>query len=161
MKNNKKFGAPKPIYKLRNPHKYLGDADNVVFRSSWERKAFDFCDNNPNVIAWGSEEIIIDYMKPVFSYTGQMTLKPARYFPDLYVEYVDKDGKFIKELIEIKPKKQTRASRARKYTTNLFENMAYAVNTAKWDAAKRWCAINGVLFSILTEDSLFSQKVNK
>lgn len=148
-------GGRKPRYKLRNPHKYLGDADNVIYRSTWEYTAFKFCDNNANVIAWGSEEIIIDYMKPVFNARGGLTTKPAKYYPDLYVEYVNKNGEYIKELIEIKPKKQTRASRARNFKTNFFENMVYIVNMAKWDAAQKWCTERGIKFSCVTEDSLF------
>lgn len=157
MRNNqsKQFGAKKPIYTLRNPHKYMGDADNVIFRSSWERSAFIMCDNNPHILLWGSEEIIIPYLKPVFGVTGQATTKMANYYPDLYVEYVNKAGIVVKELIEIKPKKQTKASRAKKYSTNFFENVAYAVNMAKWAAAKKWCEVRGVKFVILTEDELF------
>lgn len=156
MKNNlKSFGGKKPIYKLRNPHKYIGDPDNVVYRSTWELNAFKFCDNNRRVIAWSSEEIIIPYMKPVISSVGGMTTKLANYYPDIYIEYVNKNGELIKELVEIKPKKQTRASKARTYSTNLFENMTYAVNLAKWDAAKKWCAQRGIRFCVVTEDSLF------
>jgi hypothetical protein len=157
MRNNlaKSFGDKKPIYTLRNTHKYMGDCTNVIYRSTWERTAFQFCDNNPNILLWGSEEIIIDYMKPVFNANGGLTTKPAKYFPDLYVEYVNKKGDTIKELIEIKPKKQTKASKARKYETNFFENMTYIVNMAKWDAAERWCAPRGIKFCLVTEDSLF------
>ncbi len=156
MRNNSKnFGGKMPRYTLRNPHKYLGDPNNVIYRSTWEYNAFKFCDNNPNVIAWGSEEIVIDYMKPVFSASGGITLKPAKYYTDLYVEYVNKKGELVKELIEIKPKKQTRASRARNYATNFYENMVYMVNTAKWEAAKKWCEPRGIRFCVLTEESLF------
>jgi hypothetical protein len=156
MKNNlKNFGNKKPLYSLRNPHKYLGDADNIIFRSTWEYNAFKFCDNNPNVIAWGSEEIVIPYLKPVISHSGALSRKLAKYYPDLYVEYVNKKGDLVKELIEIKPKKQTRASKARNYATNFYENMTYMVNTAKWDAAKKWCDINGIKFCLLTENELF------
>lgn len=156
MKNNlKSFGGKKPQYTLRNPHKYMGDADNVIFRSTWERDAFKFCDNNKNILLWGSEEIIIPYMKPVFGPGGQLTTKLANYYPDLYVEYVNRKGDVVKELIEIKPKKQTQASRARKYATNFFENMTYAINMAKWDAAIRYCEPRGIKFCLMTEDSLF------
>lgn len=151
----KNFGGKKPRYTLRNPHKYLGNPDNVIYRSTWEHNAFKFCDNNRNVLAWGSEEIIIEYMKPVFGVGGKLTTKLARYYPDLYVEYINPKGEIVKELIEIKPKKQTRASKARNFSTNLFENMTYAVNTAKWAADKKWCEQRGVKFSIVTEDSLF------
>lgn len=156
MKNNlKSFSEKKPLYKLRNPHKYIGDPDNVIYRSTWELNVFKFCDNNKNVIAWSSEEIIIPYMKPVIDSSGMMKTKPANYYPDVYIEYVNKNGEVVKELLEIKPKKQTRASKARTYSTKLFENMTYAVNLAKWDAAKKWCMQRGIKFCIITEDSLF------
>lgn len=155
MINNKNFSGKKPRYTLNHPEKYLGDPNNVVYRSTWELNAFKFCDNNKHVLLWASEEIKIPYMKPVFNNLGRLTTKAAIYYPDLYVEYVNKSGELIKELIEIKPKKQTRASRARTYTTNLFENMAYMVNTAKWDAAKAWCKPRQVNFRLITEDSLF------
>lgn len=156
MRATKSFGGKKPKFELRNPHKYDGDVDNIVFRSTWEYNAFKFCDNNPNVLLWSSEEIAIPYMKPVFVSGGKLSTKLARYYPDLYVEYVNKNGDVMKELIEIKPKKQTRASRAKKYSTNFFENMTYMVNTAKWDAAKNWCKQHDIKFCIVTEDSLFN-----
>lgn len=151
----KQFGSKRTKYAVRNTHKYLGDPNNVVIRSSWEANTFAFCDNNQYVLAWCSEEIVIPYMKPVFGTNGTITYKPAKYFPDLYVEYVGKDGEVLKELIEIKPKKQTRASRARNYATNFYENMVYAVNTAKWNAARNWCQSRGIKFSIITEQKIF------
>ena len=155
INTSKSWGGKKPKYILRNPHKYMGDVDNVIFRSTWEANVFKFCDNNPNIIGWQAEEIIIQYMKPIFNAHGGLSTKIANYYPDLYVEYVNKQGELIKELMEIKPKNQTRASRAKKYTTVLFENMAYMVNMAKWDAAKRWCEPRGIKFCIVTEDSIF------
>lgn len=157
----KNLGDKKPSYVLRNPQKYIGDPDKVIARSTWETTAFEFCDNNPNILFWCSEEIKIPYIKPVLTSTGQMSSKLANYYPDLYVEYLTKDGQICKELIEIKPKKQTRASKARNYSTNLFENMAYTVNMAKWEAAKRWCTPRGITFFVLTEDSLFNRNKHK
>lgn len=156
---NKSWGGKKPKFVPRNPHKYLGDVDNILIRSTWEKEAFTFCDNNIHVIGWLSEEIIIPYFKPVFGIDGKIRYKKANYYPDLYVEYVDKNGVLLKELIEIKPKKQTRASRAKKYSTNLYENIVYAVNTAKWNAAEEWCKLRGISFKKVTEESLFRRKV--
>lgn len=156
MKMNKNFGGKKPVYTLRNPHKYTGNPNNVIFRSTWEYHAFKFCDNNPNIIKWGAEEIAIPYMKPIFTAGGKSSMKLANYYPDLYVEYVNKNGELNKELIEIKPKKQTKSSRAKNYATNFYENMTYMVNMAKWDAAKKWCAQRNIKFCIITEDALFS-----
>lgn len=135
-----------PLY----PEKYMGDSDNIIIRSSWELRVFEFCDKNPNILLWGSEEIAIPYMKPTLN--GP---KLAKYYPDLYVEYVDKDTNLIKELVEVKPEKFTRASRARKQETKNFENMQYIVNMAKFQAASNWCERNGIKFSILSEKNIF------
>lgn len=133
-----------------HPEKYIGDPDNIIIRSQWELRAFQFCDNNPNVVKWGSEEIAIPYMKP---FPGGY--KPANYYPDLYVEYIDREGNYKRELIEVKPEKFTRASRARKTETKAFENMQYIVNMAKFTAANHWCEKNGIKFTVMTEKSIF------
>lgn len=133
-----------------NTEKYMGDPDNIIIRSSWELRAFQFCDNNPNVLLWGSEEIIIPYMKP---FPGGM--KPARYYPDLYVEYINRSGELIKELIEVKPEKFTKASRARNPATKAFENSQYIVNMAKFTAADNYCKQKGIKFSVMSEKSIF------
>ncbi len=140
----------KKRYYPTHPEKYLGNPDEIIIRSSWELRVFQFCDNNENVLRWGSEEIAIPYMKP---FPGGF--KPARYFPDLYVEYMDRDGKLNRELIEIKPEKFTRASRARNGTTKMFENAQYVVNMAKFTAADNWCKKNGIKFSVVSEKSIF------
>ena len=140
----------KKRFRPLRPEKYMGDAENIIIRSSWELRVFQFCDNNPNVLKWGSEEIVIPYMKP---FPGGY--KPARYFPDLYVEYMDREGNLIKELIEVKPEKFTKASRARNTVTKTFENMQYIVNMAKFTAANNWCQQNGIKFSVLSEKSIF------
>jgi hypothetical protein len=41
-------------YKVKHRSKYKGDVDNVVYRSMWERNAFKWCDNNPNIKHWSS-----------------------------------------------------------------------------------------------------------
>lgn len=140
----------KKRFRPLHPEKYMGDYENIIIRSSWELRVFQFCDNNPNVLRWGSEEIEIPYMKP-----DPLGFKPARYYPDLYVEYIDRDGVLNRELIEVKPKKFTRASKARNHHTKAFENMQYIVNMAKFNAADNWCKQNGVKFSVLSEESIF------
>ena len=134
----------------RNPEKYMGDWSKIIIRSSWELRVFQFCDNNANVLKWGSEEVIIPYMKPCAD-----GYKPARYFPDLYVEYINREGQLVKELIEVKPEKFTRASRSRNTATKAFENQQYIVNMAKFTAANHWCERNGIKFTVLSENSIF------
>ena len=52
-------------YRVKNTNKYEGDAKDVVYRSLWEKHAFKWCDNNPKVIKWSSEEVIIPYLYEV------------------------------------------------------------------------------------------------
>ena len=51
-------------YRVKCREKYVGDVDNVVYRSSWERNTFAFLDTNPKVMKWASAEIWIPYKGP-------------------------------------------------------------------------------------------------
>ena len=84
-------------YRPSNKKKYRGDVNNIIYRSLWERKFMVKCDLDPDIIEWGSEEVIIPYISPVDG-------KQHRYFPDFYVKTSNGD----KFLIEIKPKKYTK-----------------------------------------------------
>jgi hypothetical protein len=150
------FKQAQTAYPLVNPEKYIGDPTKLLYKSSWEQNAFRMCDNNPNIVRWGYEVIKIQYAKPVGA-----TFKITTYFPDLYLEYFDKEQNFIKEVIEIKPKSQTQPSKKKNVKTRLYENSVYLVNMAKWKAAKTWCNSRGIRFSVLTENSLFKPKRNK
>lgn len=145
------------LYKLNNPKKYIGDPTKLIYKSSWEENAFEMCDNNPNIIKWGYEIVKIPYMKPVENNNIQLSY----YFPDLYLEYYDKDKNYNKEIIEIKPLKQTRPSRSKNTLVRMQENYIALVNHAKWEAANNWCMSRGIKFSVLTEKSLFGKKKNK
>ena len=132
----------------RNPDKYVGDVSKVRYMSSYELRAFQFLDGNPNVLRWGSEEIAIPYIKPT---TGRV----HKYYPDLWIEYKSTSGTIIQEIIEIKPKSQTKRSRSKNPKTKLYEDLTLAVNLAKWESAKKFCDKYGIKFRILTEDSIF------
>ena len=138
------------VFEPRNPGKYIGNVNNITYRSSWELNFCKFLDNNPNVLKWASEEITIPYIKPT---TGRQ----HRYYPDFYMEYINKRGEVVKELIEIKPEKQTRSSTAKRNKTRLYEDITFAINKAKWIAAEKWCRQRGVHFRILTENQLFKR----
>jgi hypothetical protein len=43
------------------PSKYIGNVNNIVFRSGLEYHFFKFFDENPSITNWGSEEIVIPY----------------------------------------------------------------------------------------------------
>lgn len=110
---------------------------------------FKFCDNNANVLRWASEEIKIPYHKPTD--VGPNRGKIRYYYPDVYLEYKNSSGEIVKELIEIKPHKETCLTK--KSTT--YDKVAIVINEAKWNAAQQFCDKHGLKFRILTEKSLF------
>ncbi len=62
-----------------------------------------------------------------------------------------------KFLVEVKPDKQTRqpSTNGNKSKKNLlYEQINWAVNSCKWEAAKAWCVKNGFEFAIITEKDL-------
>ncbi len=132
----------------KHPEKYLGDVTRITYRSSYELEVNQFFDNNPRVLKWASEEVAIPYFNPVKK-------RPARYFPDYYVEYVTKDGEIIKEIVEVKPLQQTKQSHSRNPRTKLLEDLTMAVNIAKWQACELWCNERGIKFRVITERSIF------
>ena len=79
-----------------------------------------------------------------------------RYYPDYLVEFRDSSGKIKKQVIEVKPKKQTKPPAVPKRITKsfLYEATMYEKNQAKWAAATEFCLDNGVEFRIITEDEL-------
>jgi hypothetical protein len=136
-------------YKPQNPEKYKGNSNNIIYRSMWERRFMKYCDTNPSVIAWASEELIIPYLSPIDK-------KIHRYYPDFVVRLLDKDNKIKTMVIEVKPKKETKPPRKKQKKTfkYLEEVRVWGVNDAKWKAAKDFCLEKGWEFKILTEDHL-------
>lgn len=132
-----------------NPNKYKGDPTNIIMRSSWETQFAIWCDHNPSVIKWSSEETIIPYRCPV-----RNTIH--RYFVDFKVTVKDKNGLIQTYLVEIKPSKQTippdyPGKQTKRY---LKESYTFLVNQAKWEAAKKWALDRNYKFMIVTENEL-------
>jgi hypothetical protein len=140
---------PKPrLWTPKHPEKYIGDASNIIARSSWEVKMFNWCDKNPQVLKYCSEELVIPYFSPV-------DRKWHRYFPDLVMEIEDNDKIITRYVAEIKPHAQTLPPKNTRKTKQLFEaTKTYAVNQAKWVAAEAWCQKNNFKFILLTEKEL-------
>ena len=132
-----------------NPHKYVGDHKNIIYRSSWECKVMSWLDRNDDVISWQSEETIVTYKSPVDG-------KWHRYFPDFLVKVKTKDGKFKTMMLEVKPKKQTLPPEPRKRITKQYINevTTWGVNEAKWKAAIEYCKDRNWEFRLITEDHL-------
>jgi len=143
----------KGIYTPINRKKYLG-TDNPVYRSSYELYFFRWCDNNPNVLEWTSESVVIPYKSPLDG-------KFHKYFVDNSIVYRINENTVKKFLVEIKPSKQTEQPtrhKNKKESTFVTEATTFAKNQAKWEAAKKWCEGKDFDFLILTEKHLFPKK---
>jgi hypothetical protein len=132
-------------FKPPHPEKYTGNVNRIMFRSSWELTFMKWLDANPAIIRWGSEELAIPYVSP-------KDLRVHRYFPDMIVMYKHKDGSIRKEIVEIKPYKETVP------TPRMTERDAAAlqINEAKWKAAAAFAEQNGATFRVITEKTMFA-----
>lgn len=132
-----------------NPQKYSGDVTNIIMRSSWETRFAQWCDKNPSIIRWSSEETIIPYLCPTDN-------KIHRYFIDFKIKVLQKDGSTKTYLIEIKPLKQTQPPvfPGRKTQKYLAESYGFLKNQAKWKSAVEYAKDRGWEFKIITEKEL-------
>jgi len=140
----------KGFFKPKNPQKYRGDPTNIIYRSRWETIVMDRFDRDPNVISWGSEEVIVPYRSPIDN-------RVHRYFVDFIVTTINKDGRKETALIEVKPAIQTRPPVLKENKKNkryIQEVMTWGVNEAKWKAATDYCENRGWKFIIITEKEL-------
>jgi hypothetical protein len=153
---SKKFSRSSPYpepkkWFPKNPKKYKGDVHNIWVRSSWEQKVLEWFDINPNVLEYSSEEIVIPYISPIDN-------RPHRYFVDVYAKMKKINGKIEEYLIEIKPYHQTQQPKYKNRITKTYINevCTWGVNSAKFEAAKKFCRQRGWIFKILTEQELFN-----
>ena len=133
----------------QNTQKYKGNVNNIIYRSSWELKFMKWCDLSENILEYGSEEFWIPYLSPVDN-------RVHRYFPDFIIKVKENSGQIKTYIVEVKPEKQTVPPKQRSRVTKsyLYEAQTYAVNQAKWEAAKEWCADRMLNFMIITEKEL-------
>ena len=131
------------------PKKYRGDYTNIIYRSLWELKFMKYCDSNPNILEWGSEEVIVPYRSPIDN-------RYHRYFPDFYIKVRESSGTIKRMIIEIKPQKQCIEPKVQKRKTRsyVYQVCEYAKNQAKWEAAKEFCEDRQWEFKVLTENEL-------
>jgi hypothetical protein len=135
-------------FRPRNPQKYKGDAKNIVYRSTWELRVMKWLDENPSVIWWASEELVIRYRSPVDQ-------RIHRYFPDFILRVKRKAGLEKTLVIEVKPHSQTiKPVQKRKTKKFISEAATYAINQEKWRAADLFCQEHGWEFLVLTEKDL-------
>ena len=104
---------------------------------------------NESIVAWGSEEFCIPYISPVDN-------RIHRYFPDFIIKVKENDGKIKTYIVEVKPERQTVPPKKKTRVTKsyIYECQTYAVNQAKWKAAKEFCDDRMIEFKIVTEKEL-------
>jgi hypothetical protein len=106
---------------------------------------FKWLDSNAAVLKWGSEELAIPYLSP-------LDMRVHRYFPDIIVLYKHQDGGIRKEIVEVKPYKETVLTP--KATDR--DKQALLVNDAKWKAAAIFAEQHGATFRVITERTMFA-----
>jgi hypothetical protein len=127
------------------PEKYTGDPTNIIMRSSWETRFASWCDKNPSVLKWSSEETVIPYRCPTDN-------RIHRYFVDFKITV--STGKTY--IVEVKPAAQTQppiypGRQTQRYIT---ESLTFMKNKAKWEAAIEFARDRGWEFKIITEKEL-------
>lgn len=133
----------------KNTNKYLGDPTNIWYRSLWERRVMVHLDENPSVMGWSNEEIVIPYLSPVDN-------RWHRYFPDFFVKVKNKQGILEAMILEVKPASQSVAPQKKSKITRRYiqEVMTWGVNEAKWKAAVEYCKDRKWAFKVITEHDL-------
>ena len=137
-------------FRPRHPEKYLGNYGNILYRSSWELKFMQWCDQSEQIVAWQSEERRVPYYDPVAK-------KRRTYYPDFYIRYRRNDGIIVEELVEVKPAKQVKGppqNPKRRTKAWLNEVRTYVTNQAKWKAAAEYCEDRGYNFRLITEKEI-------
>jgi hypothetical protein len=137
-------------FKLKNPSKYIGNYNNVFYRSSWELSLMMWFDNNSSIIEWSSEELVIIYLCATDN-------KEHRYFVDF--TFKTKSGENY--WIEVKPKKYTVPPEKPKKATKRYikESLEFVKNQCKWKAANKLAMTRNATFMVWTEDTLKSMGI--
>jgi len=143
--NEKNTRYKQGYYVPKNLKKYIGDPNNIMYRSNLELLCFKYLDNNSNVLKWGSEIVRVNYY-------DISTNKQRIYFVDIYAEFINNNNNITKSIIEIKPSKQTQPPKNGRYYTK--RSNEYIKNSCKWKAAEAYAKTNGMKFLILTEEQL-------
>lgn len=150
MINADKFIVPTvESQSVMKSYKIIDGEITVNYRSSLELACLRYCDYNKHIVKFSLEPLSIPYLKPTDG-------KIHRYFVDFYIEFSTGD----KFLVEIKSSGETREPQIPKKKTQkavMNYNTAlqtFAVNTAKWDAARKFALQQKMKFIILTENEL-------
>lgn len=158
-------------YNVEKPNKYIGDANLVVYRSSWEFAFCKYCDNAPSVLRWSSEPISIPYYDRTskLEECAKLGLNPndpsnwevKKYNTDFWYETDLGGGETDRIFVEIKPSYKLRKPIPPERDAPLKQQRAfniaakeYLINEAKFAALKSWAEANGSKFFVFTEVTL-------
>lgn len=134
------------IFTPIHPEKYKGRKDEIVYRSGWEKRFMVWCDSNPSILEWSSEEIQVPYLCGTDN-------KLHRYFPDFLITVRAKDGSTKTYMVEVKPRAQ-RLPPSKKSKNYLNEALTFIKNKSKWTYAKEYCRTRGWKFMVIDETDL-------
>ena len=137
-------------FKPNNPEKYRGDVLNIIYRSSWEKRMFQWADSNSSVLEWSSEEVIVPYL-------CETDNRLHRYFVDMHMKIKDANGKVSTYLVEVKPFAETlppELKGKRATPRYMAEVEKFVKNQSKWKAARKYAEDRGAKFIIITEREL-------
>ena len=157
-------------YKAQNKEKYIGDAELIIYISSWEFGFCKWCDMSPSITRWSSEPVTIPYYDRVskLEECAKLGLDPndprnwevKNYNTDFWIE-LDRGDEKEKIFVEIKPSyklkkpipppKDAPIGFQRKFNNAAKE---YLINEAKFAAIKEWAERNGAKFYVFTETTL-------
>ena len=145
--------ALKGRYTPKNPQKYIGDVNNIIYRSSLERRCMYRFDTEDMFLKWNSESVVIPYISPIDQ-------KCHMYHVDFLVKARRPDGTTVTRLIEVKPEYQCKEPIKQKKVTKkyLTEVMTWGINQAKWKSATEYALDQGWTFVILTEKNIFPNR---
>jgi len=136
-------------YVPHNKHKYKGDIDKIIIRSSYEKRMCQICDGTPEIIEWSSEPIAIRYISEVDG-------KTHNYWLDFWMKM--NDGREF--IVEVKPTGKLKApKKPKKRTDKALYNYSirmkeYLVNYSKFKAASEFAKQTGMQFIIAEETFL-------
>ncbi len=137
---------------LQHPEKYCGkNRERIDIRSSYEISFVKYLDRSENIISWSSEEICVVYKSPVDN-------RNHRYFPDVYMKYINPKGKVKEALVEIKPFHEAQdkpyLTEGMSEKTKYYTVKTWTTNQAKWKYAREYCRKRGWSFQVITERDL-------
>ena len=136
------------IFKPKNPKKYKGNVNKIIFRSGLEKRFMLFLDNCPLIKIWNSEEIVVPYT----SVDG----KRHRYFVDFYVK--TEIGQ--EWMVELKPFKQTKPPK-KNNKNYLTESITFVKNQLKWESATKYAVSKGMRFVVITDKEIKAEYSDK